>query len=67
MDLTFEYQGRTIRINTVDTLKDGITMTAREYRAAQSIMAKKPDDIFIAIPKGATKNEIREILNKYLK
>ena len=67
LDLTFEYQGRTIRINTVDTLKDGITMTAREYRAAQSIMAKKPDDIFIAIPKGATKNEIREILNKYLK
>ncbi|WP_179538092.1 hemagglutinin repeat-containing protein [Pseudomonas sp. BIGb0408] len=41
----------TVRVNTIDTLKDGFTPTKREARNAERIKALKPDDILILIPK----------------
>jgi hypothetical protein len=40
VDLTVQKDDEVIRINTVDTLKDGITPTARERRAANKIRSK---------------------------
>lgn len=41
----------TVRINTIDTLKDGVTPTKREARNAERIRTLMPDDILILIPK----------------
>jgi hypothetical protein len=43
--------GRTVRIQTIDTLPDGITPTAREAAAAARIRAVFPRDELRLIPK----------------
>ena len=50
-DITATKGGRTIRINTVDTLKDGVTPTARERRNANRIRSLQPSDHLLLIPK----------------
>lgn len=50
-DITATRNGRTVRVNTVDTLQDGVTPTAREAAAAAQIRAKTPGDHLILIPK----------------
>ena len=51
VDLTAVKNGRTLRINTVDTLSDGVTPTLREGAAAALIRAKTPGDHLLLIPK----------------
>jgi filamentous hemagglutinin len=52
LDITAVKNGRTLRINTIDTLADGITPTAREAAAAASIRAKAlPGEHLLLIPK----------------
>jgi hypothetical protein len=51
VDITATKNGQTIRINTVDTYKNG-QLTTREANAANSIDAKTGGNI-ITIPKGA--------------
>jgi len=53
VDITATKNGITLRINTVDTISNGITPTAREAAAAASIVQKNPGDILILIPKGS--------------
>lgn len=43
--------GSVVRVQTIDTLADGITPTAREAAAAARIRATKPNDTLILIPK----------------
>jgi hypothetical protein len=44
--------GQTLRINTIDTISDGVTPTAREAAAAALIRSKiGPNDQLILIPK----------------
>ena len=62
VDITAEKDGKVIRINTVDTYKDG-TPTKREAKAAQSINAKKPNDKnIILIPKGTGLHNLKDQL-----
>jgi len=51
VDITLSKDGVTIRIQTVDTLADGITPIAREIDAAKRIQTKFPKDKLILIPK----------------
>ena len=51
LDITATKNGRTLRINTIDTLVDGVTPTANEARAAASIRAKTCGDHLLLIPK----------------
>jgi len=52
VDLTATKNGETLRINTIDTISDGITPTAREAAAAALIRSKiGPNDQLILIPK----------------
>lgn len=51
VDITAVKDGRTLRINTIDTLADGISPTSREAAAAAAIRAKKPDEHLLLIPK----------------
>ena len=52
VDITATRNGVTLRINTVDTLSDGITPTRREAAAAALIRSKiSSSDPFILIPK----------------
>jgi RHS repeat-associated protein len=51
VDITAVRNGRTLRINTIDTLSDGVTPTAREAAAAAAIRAKTPGDHLLLIPK----------------
>ena len=44
--------GTTVRIQTVDTLSDGVTLTPREAAAAARIRAAFPNDELRLIPKG---------------
>jgi RHS repeat-associated protein len=50
-DITATKNGRTLRINTVDTLSDGLTPTAREAANAAKIRSLKPDEHLLLIPK----------------
>jgi RHS repeat-associated protein len=50
-DITATKNDRTLRINTVDTLKDGLRPDARERRNALRIRAQRPGDHLILIPK----------------
>jgi len=50
-DITATKDGKTIRINTVDTLADSATPTRREKRAAAKIRRLKSDDHLLLIPK----------------
>ena len=62
VDITAEKDGEIIRINTVDTYKDG-TPTKRELKAAQSINSKTPKDKnIILIPKGTGLHNLKEQL-----
>lgn len=51
VDLTVTDGTSTIRIQTVDTLADGVTPTAREAAAAARISAAFPNDQLILVPK----------------
>jgi hypothetical protein len=49
-DITATKDGKTTRINTVDTKADG-SLTKREEAAAEKIGKAKPDDDFLVVPK----------------
>jgi RHS repeat-associated protein len=51
VDITAMKNGHTLRINTIDTLADGVTPTAREAAAAAAIRAKTPGEHLLLIPK----------------
>jgi hypothetical protein len=52
LDLTATRNGETLRINTIDTISDAITPTAREARAAALIRSKiGPNEQLLLIPK----------------
>jgi RHS repeat-associated protein len=50
-DITATKDGKTLRVNTVDTRADGVTPTTREANNAARIRSQKPDDTLILIPK----------------
>jgi hypothetical protein len=50
-DITVTKNGRVLRINTVDTLADGITPTPYELANAAKIRALRPGEHLILIPK----------------
>jgi len=50
-DITAIKDGRILRINTIDTLSDGLTPTAREAAAAAKIRMLRPDDHLLLVPK----------------
>ena len=50
-DITAIKSGKTLRINTIDTLRDGVTPTARESRNAARIRSLRPEDRLLLIPK----------------
>ena len=50
-DITATKNGRTVRVNTVDTRANGITPTTREARNAARIRQQTPGDHLILIPK----------------
>ena len=51
-DITATKNGITLRINTIDTLSDGVTPTRREAAAAALIRSKiGSSDPFLLIPK----------------
>ena len=50
-DITATKNGRTLRINTVDTRADGITPTTREATNAARIRQQRPADHLVLIPK----------------
>lgn len=50
VDITAEKGGRTLRINTIDTLADGVTPTAREAAAAAAIRDKTGEHLLL-VPK----------------
>ena len=51
VDITATKGGRTLRINTVDTMADGVTPTSREATAAARIREKTAGDHLLLIPK----------------
>ena len=52
-DITASKNGRTLRVNTIDTLADGVTPTIREARNAARIRSLCPGDHLLLIPKPA--------------
>ena len=50
-DITATKDGRTLRVNTVDTYSDGVTPTAREAANATRIRAQTPGDHLLLVPK----------------
>ena len=52
-DITALKNGRILRINTIDTLKDGVTPTLREATNAAKIRKLMPNDRLLLIPKDA--------------
>ncbi len=50
-DITAVKEGKTARVNTVDTLKDGATLTSREQKNANKIKTARPNDEFRTVPK----------------
>jgi hypothetical protein len=50
-DITATKNGRTLRVNTVDTYADGVTPTARETANAARIRAQTPGDHLLLVPK----------------
>lgn len=51
MDLTAKRGAETIRVQTVSTLADGVTLTPSEAAAAARIRAKFPGDQLIIVSK----------------
>jgi len=50
-DITATKNGRTVRINTIDTRADGITPSTREATNARRIRSQTPGDHLLLIPK----------------
>jgi hypothetical protein len=50
-DITATKNGRTLRVNTIDTRADGIAPTTREARNAARIRAQTPGDHLLLVPK----------------
>jgi hypothetical protein len=50
-DITATQNGRTLRINTVDTLADGVTPTPREAANAAKIRQLRPNEHLLLVPK----------------
>jgi hypothetical protein len=50
-DITATKDGRTVRVNTVDTKADGVTPTTREADNAARIRSQTPGDHLLLIPK----------------
>jgi hypothetical protein len=50
-DITATKNGKTLRVNTVDTRANGVTPTTREAKNAARIRTQKPDDTLILVPK----------------
>ena len=50
-DITATKNGRTLRVNTIDTRVDNITPSARELTNATKIRSQKPGDHLLLIPK----------------
>ena len=50
-DITAIKNGRTLRINTIDTLSDGLTPTAREAANAAKIRSLRSNDHLLLVPK----------------
>jgi hypothetical protein len=50
-DITATKNGKTLRVNTIDTRADGVTPTTREANSATRIRSQKPDDKLILVPK----------------
>jgi len=50
-DITATKNGRTLRINTVETYADGVTPTAREAANAARIRSQTPGDHLLLVPK----------------
>ncbi|WP_086929579.1 RHS repeat-associated core domain-containing protein [Agarilytica rhodophyticola] len=50
-DITATKNGRTVRVNTVDTRADGLTPSTREARNAARIRSQTPGDHLLLIPK----------------
>lgn len=51
VDITAEKGGHILRINTIDTLVDGVTPTSREWNNAIRIRRQKPGEHLLLIPK----------------
>jgi hypothetical protein len=49
-DVTATDGKKTVRVNTVDTNKNG-SLTSREQRQAQKVQTARPDDEFRTVPK----------------
>jgi filamentous hemagglutinin len=58
--------GPTVRVQTVTTLRDGVTPTPSEAAAADRIQAAYPNDKVILIPKGASSSQINQAIQKAL-
>lgn len=50
-DITATMNGRTLRVNTIDTYANGLTPTAREAANAARIRAQTPGDHLLLVPK----------------
>lgn len=50
-DITAVREGRVLRVNTIDTLRDGLTPTSREAANAIKIDLLRPGDDLLLIPK----------------
>ncbi len=51
VDITATKNGQTLRVNTVDTLKNGVTPDIRERRNAARIRKQAPGDKLLLVPK----------------
>jgi hypothetical protein len=50
-DITATKNGKTLRVNTVDTKRDGVTPTSREDKNAKRIRLQTPGDHLLIVPK----------------
>jgi hypothetical protein len=50
-DITATKNGKTLRVNTIDTRADGVTPTSREADNMARIRAQRPNDTLIVVPK----------------
>lgn len=51
VDITAKRGDQTVRVQTIDTLADGVTPTAGEAAAANRIRSAYPTDILLLVPK----------------
>ncbi len=61
VDMTFEKDGRVLRVQTVETMADGKTLTPREQTNARIIRSRmKPREHLLLIPKPKSQHRSRE-------